>query len=131
MNKSKVGGGKNKRKTSKAKPPLIYIPPNDSPDIFREEDEDEKVKWTTAIIDTENYLPNDEIKIKIKLCPGEKCRHPTEKNGGCNFILCSLCKTRWCWVCNKEKLGYNLRNSDSVGVDNIDKCSNRKHHSHC
>ena len=59
-------------------------------------------------------------KILIKFCPGEKCGHPIEKKGGCNFIKCPLCKTRWCWICNKEK---GLKSE-------VDKCSNRKHRSH-
>lgn len=63
--------------------------------------------------------PEDpEEKIKIKNCPGANCGLPVEKKGGCNFIRCPLCKTRWCWVCNKEK----------GPAEN--QCFNRKHRSH-
>jgi hypothetical protein len=59
-----------------------------------------------------------EEKVSIKFCPG--CGQPIEKKGGCNFIKCPICKTRWCFVCNKEK---GTKNEN-------DKCFDRKHRSH-
>ena len=35
----------------------------------------------------------------VKQCP--KCKLWTEKNEGCNHILCSQCKTEWCWLCGE------------------------------
>ena len=35
----------------------------------------------------------------VKQCP--KCKLWTEKNEGCNHMLCSQCKTEWCWLCGE------------------------------
>ena len=32
-----------------------------------------------------------------KICP--KCKTPIEKNGGCNHMICSGCKSHMCWLC--------------------------------
>ena len=36
----------------------------------------------------------------IKKCPN--CSIITEKNSGCNHIICSKCNYQWCWLCNEE-----------------------------
>ena len=36
----------------------------------------------------------------VKKCP--KCSIITEKNNGCNHIICTKCKYQWCWLCNEE-----------------------------
>ncbi len=66
-----------------------------------------KVNEKTLIILTDN---------NIQLCPG--CLHPIEKIGGCNYVKCVICKTRWCWVCHKVK-GYK---------ENM--CNEKEHNSH-
>ncbi len=36
----------------------------------------------------------------VKKCPN--CGIITEKNEGCNHIICSKCNYQWCWLCNEE-----------------------------
>ena len=36
----------------------------------------------------------------VKKCPN--CSIITEKNSGCNHIICSKCNYEWCWLCNKR-----------------------------
>ena len=38
-------------------------------------------------------------KYKLKKCP--YCQIVTNKNGGCNDIICSYCHKNWCWLCNE------------------------------
>lgn len=33
----------------------------------------------------------------VKSCPG--CGHHVEKMGGCNALVCSRCRSKFCWVC--------------------------------
>ncbi|XP_056016354.1 E3 ubiquitin-protein ligase parkin-like isoform X2 [Ostrea edulis] len=48
-----------------------------------------------------NELESMETIDKIsKPCP--KCRVKTERSGGCMHMTCSVCKTDWCWICDKE-----------------------------
>jgi ATP-dependent RNA helicase DHX8/PRP22 len=37
------------------------------------------------------------IKANAKKCP--KCSVPIEKDGGCNHVICRLCRAHICWVC--------------------------------
>ncbi|KAH9500208.1 hypothetical protein Btru_077477 [Bulinus truncatus] len=39
------------------------------------------------------------IEETTKSCPG--CHTKTERSGGCMHMVCSRCKTEWCWVCVK------------------------------
>jgi ariadne-1 len=34
-------------------------------------------------------------------CPNKKCSAIIQKNGGCNKVLCSMCKMSICWKCMK------------------------------
>lgn len=47
-----------------------------------------------------------------KRCP--KCHAPTERIDGCNKMLCSKCRTNWCWLCTRaisDTNPYNHFNS--------------------
>lgn len=35
-----------------------------------------------------------------KPCP--QCKAKTERSGGCMHMTCTVCKTDWCWMCEKE-----------------------------
>ena len=48
---------------------------------------------------------NNWIAANTQECP--KCQLPTEKNGGCNHMVCRQCKHEYCWVCAKEWKGHN------------------------
>lgn len=39
------------------------------------------------------------IAQHTKPCPG--CGVRIEKNGGCDYMQCPLCKTEFCWLCSK------------------------------
>ncbi len=55
---------------------------------------------------------------RVQAC--STCEHPTEKVGGCNHILCPLCKAKWCWL---DRLLKESKEGQPV-------CTNRKHRSH-
>ena len=57
----------------------------------------------------EKSLEKDFINWKknknIKRCP--RCKIYTEKNEGCNHMICSNCKFQWCWLCEgKYEYGH-------------------------
>ena len=54
-------------------------------------------------IDDENIKQYAKNKF-IKKCP--KCGTYTEKNEGCNHMICLECNYQWCWLCN-EQYDYN------------------------
>nr|KAI8759102.1 E3 ubiquitin-protein ligase parkin-like [Biomphalaria glabrata] len=39
------------------------------------------------------------IEETTKTCPG--CQTKTERSGGCMHLVCTRCRTEWCWVCVK------------------------------
>ncbi|XP_059177664.1 E3 ubiquitin-protein ligase parkin-like isoform X2 [Physella acuta] len=39
------------------------------------------------------------IEETTKSCPG--CQTKTERSGGCMHMVCTRCKTEWCWICCK------------------------------
>lgn len=47
------------------------------------------------------------------LCP--KCAALIEKDAGCDFVTCSLCKTDICWVTKGPRWGPNGRGDTSGG----------------
>lgn len=56
----------------------------------------------------------------LKLCP--RCKAPTTKMKdaqgkyvGCNKVICSSCKTKWCWLCGATDISYNHFNSQGTG----------------
>lgn len=49
----------------------------------------------------QNELESMETIEKIsKPCP--QCKAKTERSGGCMHMTCTVCKTDWCWICEKE-----------------------------
>ena len=54
-------------------------------------------------IDDENIKQYAKNKF-IKKCPN--CGTYTEKNEGCNHMICLECNYQWCWLCN-EQYDYN------------------------
>lgn len=46
----------------------------------------------------------------VKRCP--KCRMWTEKNHGCNHMICAECRHQWCWLCGRK---YNPGHYDVGG----------------
>ena len=53
--------------------------------------------------ETEDYIQKEIDEGKLKRCPS--CTILTEKDGGCNWILCSRteCAKQWCYLCSKIK----------------------------
>ncbi|RWS28685.1 E3 ubiquitin-protein ligase RNF14-like protein [Leptotrombidium deliense] len=47
--------------------------------------------------EVENLLSNQCINRKCKQCPN--CKVNIEKNEGCNKIICTKCKSYFCWLC--------------------------------
>ncbi|ETN77366.1 hypothetical protein NECAME_11115, partial [Necator americanus] len=45
-------------------------------------------------VDAHSYMW---IQENSKKCPNCSC--PIQKNGGCKKVICSACKTPFCWVC--------------------------------
>ena len=50
----------------------------------------------------------------IKKCPN--CKIITEKNGGCNHIICSKCNYQWCWLCNEEYSTFHFKEGKCKGL---------------
>ena len=47
----------------------------------------------------DNLFENFVIKLNIKRCPS--CGIYTIKKNGCNYIICTLCKKGWCYLCGQ------------------------------
>ncbi|KAF2770643.1 hypothetical protein EJ03DRAFT_381883 [Teratosphaeria nubilosa] len=49
----------------------------------------------------ENEIKASEETIakNCRKCPNEKCGKNIEKNGGCDQMYCTQCKTSFCWLC--------------------------------
>ena len=45
---------------------------------------------------------------RVKKCP--ICQMYTEKNEGCNHMICASCKYQWCWLCEGR---YNYGHYES------------------
>jgi len=46
-----------------------------------------------------------------KNCPNPDCGAPTFKVDGCHYLICSLCKEHWCWMCGQWGGGPSQRPS--------------------
>lgn len=46
-------------------------------------------------------LQEELLKGIIKQCPN--CSILTQKIDGCNYLVCTVCKIRWCFLCGSEK----------------------------
>eukprot|EP01125_Pyxidicula_operculata_P017651 TRINITY_DN620_c0_g1_i1.p1 TRINITY_DN620_c0_g1~~TRINITY_DN620_c0_g1_i1.p1 ORF type:complete len:317 (+),score=21.11 TRINITY_DN620_c0_g1_i1:215-1165(+) len=58
-------------------------------------------KWKVDNGLTEDHIADMVKKGLFKFCP--VCKTPSEKISGCNFVVCRLCQTKWCWVCARQK----------------------------
>ncbi|KAK6190736.1 hypothetical protein SNE40_002534 [Patella caerulea] len=71
-------------------------------------------------LQVENYLK--EFGNTTKHCPG--CKILIEKNYGCNHMVCSACKTSFCWLCSASfasaELCYDHLNAVHGGIMNED-----------
>jgi len=45
------------------------------------------------------------LSRNTKACPG--CGSRIQKNGGCNHMVCSLCRRHFCWVCGGDWAEHN------------------------
>lgn len=67
-----------------------------------------------------NYL-----KLTVKKCP--KCNVTIGKEGGCNHMICSICKHNFCWLCLKDwKLHDELSKCPLENDSSIDKNENEE-----
>lgn len=64
------------------------------------------------------YIIELKNKKKLKFCP--TCKTPVIKNDGCNKMVCEICKTKWCWLCNEINIDYSHYNPN-----NNKKCANK------
>lgn len=56
------------------------------------------------------------VRLHSRPCP--RCRAPIEKRGGCNHMVCSSCRARFCWACMREDRScgaYNCKNGAPFG----------------
>ncbi|XP_069827794.1 E3 ubiquitin-protein ligase RNF14-like [Dendropsophus ebraccatus] len=77
------------------------VPEEKNDDLDEEDtDDDEEEDEMEYLARQANKIKNVSwIKESTKPCPG--CRSPIEKNGGCNKMFCSRCRTPFCWLCLK------------------------------
>jgi hypothetical protein len=47
----------------------------------------------------------------VNLCP--ECKTLTSKNEGCNKMICAVCGTTWCWLCQEMNIDYYHYNPNS------------------
>jgi hypothetical protein len=52
-------------------------------------------------------------KGKLKFCPC--CKAPCIKNNGCNKMLCTVCNSKWCWLCKEIDIEYDHYNTSITG----------------
>lgn len=57
-----------------------------------------------AILESEKLIKEKLSLGEYKYCLGG-CGVIIQKDGGCNWIKCSICSTEQCWHCNKAKKG--------------------------
>jgi len=58
-------------------------------------------QWKKENGQTENLLEELINQGLIKRCPYPKCRAPSQKQDGCNFLTCRQCSGAWCWQCGQ------------------------------
>ncbi|MDR3550847.1 MAG: IBR domain-containing protein [Candidatus Babeliales bacterium] len=54
------------------------------------------LSWGISHYDA-NYLTQQWILKHTKACPN--CAIPIEKNGGCDWMKCTVCAHEFCWEC--------------------------------
>jgi len=56
--------------------------------------------WVPAGLQTQLWL-----RLHTRACPACRCR--TEKDGGCDNVRCSQCRTDWCFACGRVRGGLD------------------------
>ncbi|KAK3626169.1 hypothetical protein LTR56_019957 [Elasticomyces elasticus] len=49
--------------------------------------------------ETQDKASEKFIKKQCKQCPNAECKKSIEKNGGCDAVYCTQCRTQFCWIC--------------------------------
>mmetsp|Transcript_82385 Transcript_82385/g.150820 ORF Transcript_82385/g.150820 Transcript_82385/m.150820 type:complete len:626 (-) Transcript_82385:58-1935(-) len=69
-----------------------------------------RIHRRTVDLDRDNVRQSTRRELRIldeenpvKNCPS--CHHPTQRDGGCNMVRCSICSARWCFVCHSVPHG--------------------------
>jgi len=57
-----------------------------------------KVKKLKEKTEYHTLLFEEWVKKNAKVCVS--CGHAIQKNGGCNHMTCSRCRSQFCWLCN-------------------------------
>jgi len=68
--------------------------------------------------DNSKYIFELKEQGLLKFCP--QCKTPILKNSGCNKMYCSLCNTKWCWICSSLNIDY-----DHYNANKNTSCSNK------
>ena len=62
-----------------------------------------KEEWHEAITCDAAFIkrlgPKSDAE-RIAFCP--ICKLKLQKDGGCNHIICEICKYEWCWICGSN-----------------------------
>jgi len=61
------------------------------------------LKWKKLNGHVEDHLEKLIKQGKVKLCPFRGCGTPSQKNGGCNHLVCNRSKGKWCWGCGNSR----------------------------
>ncbi|CDI97314.1 e3 ubiquitin protein ligase parkin [Echinococcus multilocularis] len=54
--------------------------------------------WNGVRLDSSDLATSSLIAVTCKSCP--RCCSQTNKDGGCNHMVCTVCGFEWCWICH-------------------------------
>lgn len=68
------------------------------------------IEYEASQNNTENgkYIWQMKTEGILKFCP--QCKTATVKNNGCNKMVCSICRLKWCWLCQTTNIDYDHYN---------------------